>query len=219
MPHKWLAFATFGLLTIIVLAILYVQSRPLDLDAYLEKNQESSLTLTEPTITVVNPMLGSVEASVTLVMFADFTCYPCKQLAESILAIMKTYPQDVRFVWKDMPQYETSSVATQAAVAAHCADRQGKFWEYADELFREQATLDSADDLLNIAGTVSLDVDRFSSCVETQDTFPIVERDYEEGRALGLLASPTLFINTISYTGTLSTDQLLLYVEEILANN
>lgn len=219
MPHKWLAFFTFGLLTVIVLSILYVQSRPLDLDAYLEEQGEQGNTLTEPTITIVNPSLGSAEATVTLIMFADFTCYPCKQLAESILAVMKTYPQDVRFVWKNMPQYEASSVATQAAVAAHCADRQGKFWEYADELFAQQTTLDSADDLLTTATMVSLDADRFTSCMETQDTFPIVERDYEEGRALNLLASPTLFINNTSYTGALSTDQLLSYVEEILAND
>ena len=196
-----------------------MQSRPLDLDAYLQEQEEHGNTLTKPTVTIINPSLGSVEATVTLIMFADFTCYPCKQLAESVLAVMKTYPQDIRFVWKDMPQYEASSVATQAAVAAHCADRQGKFWEYADALFAQQTTLDSADDLLTVAHTVSLDVDRFTSCMETQDTFPIVERDYEEGQALNLLASPTLFINNTSYTGALSTDQLLSYVEEILAIN
>lgn len=219
MPHKWLAFSTFGLLTVIIIGILYVQSRPLDLDAYLQKDEQSSLTLTQPTVTVVNPSLGSVDAPVTLVMFADFTCYPCKQLADSILAVMKTYPQDVRFVWKDMPQLDTSSIATQAAVAAHCADRQGKFWEYADELFARQAALSTANDLLNIAENLFLDTDRFSSCMETQDTLPIVERDYEEGTALGLLAAPTLFVNGTSYTGALSTDQLLSYVEEALANN
>ena len=219
MPHKWLAFFAFGLLTVMVLAIFYVQSRPIDLDASIKVAQEEAGTLAEPTVTVVNPMLGSADAHITLVLFADFTCQPCKELAASILEVIKTYPQDVRLVWKDAPQYETSSVAAQSAVAAHCADRQGKFWEYADELFTNQTTLDAAEDLLHAAQSVSLDIERFNTCMETQDTLPIVERDYKEGRALGLVASPTLFLNDMPYTGALSFEQLLTYVEEELSNN
>lgn len=170
----------------------------------------------QPTVTFVNPSRGAETPAVTVVEFADFQCDACKTLSDNLEVLLRDYPDAVRVVWKDMPNEEAHPVATPAAVAAHCADRQGKFWEYHDLLFERQTYL-SEDELTKIAVEAGLDTDAFARCYDARDTLGIVRKDYEEGLALGILATPTIFIGTESYAGALSSEQLSALIQEALA--
>ncbi|MEK7183296.1 MAG: thioredoxin domain-containing protein, partial [Patescibacteria group bacterium] len=62
-----------------------------------------NVTLTEPTITIADPSLGSATAPVTIVNFGDYQCESCAQLEMSLVALRAEYTDSLRIVWKDMP--------------------------------------------------------------------------------------------------------------------
>ncbi|MEK9157548.1 MAG: thioredoxin domain-containing protein, partial [Patescibacteria group bacterium] len=110
-------------------------------------------------------------------------------------------------VWKDMPNETRHSEAIPSAIAARCAGKQGKFWEFNAQLFANQSTL-SSDLYQTIAADVGLDTPSFSLCVSNEDTLPLVERTLAEGLALKITATPTLFINNERFTGSLSQSEI-----------
>lgn len=214
MTRSWLPFLAFGFLAMLVLVVFYYQSKPMDLDALLQT--EPVTPIENPTVTFVNPAKGAENPAVTIVNFGDFLCHSCKQMASSLDAILLTYPDSVRVVWKNAPEEELDSVERLASIAAHCAHDQGRFWEYHDELFARQSYL-SEEQIIQITVDLELDLDAFAACYQDQEPAAIIDRDYEEALGLGLVASPTLFINNTSYTGALSTDDILTYVHQALA--
>jgi protein-disulfide isomerase len=67
-----------------------------------------------------------------------------------------------------------------------------------------------------IASSLGLDIEKFQTCYEQRDTLPIVTKDFEEGIALGLTSTPSLYVGDDVYTGALTTDALLNIVEDAL---
>ncbi len=81
------------------------------------------------------PVRGNADARVTLVEFSDFECPFCIRAVPIVDQIRKAYPNDVKIVYKHLPLTNIHPRAQKSAVAAACAQQQGKFWEYHDKLF------------------------------------------------------------------------------------
>lgn len=171
--------------------------------------------ITEPTVTFVDPTRGASNAKVTIVDFGDYQCDGCKQLEDKLASVLADFPNDVRVVWKDMPN-ETHAEAMNAAIAARCAGEQDKFWEFHDALFANQAVLGS-ELYTAIATELELRDRAFASCLADADTKPLVERSYEEGLALQLTVTPTIYINGERYSGDVELSTLKAVVRGLIA--
>lgn len=213
MPHRWLTFLTIGVLSLIVFIFFGLRLRPIEIPE--PPTASTTGELEEPTVTFVNPSRGPEDARLTLIVFSDFQCDACQTIATSLDVVLKTYPNDVRLVWKDMPNESLHAFATPAAIAAHCADRQGAFWAYHDELFVKQSYL-SESQFTQIASTRGLNMDTFQSCYDARDTLPIVTKDYEEGLALGITSTPTLWVGDQILVGAIPAQDLITLVDTLL---
>ncbi len=214
-PRPWLTFLCLGTATVIVFAFFILRLQPIKTrPTALEV--AAALPVTEPSVTFADPVRGAAKAKVTLVQFSDFQCGACKELSDNLEAVMRSYPDTVRLVWKDMPNESAHPLATLASIAAGCAGRQGKFWEYHDELFDRQAYL-SEDEFAKIATDLELSAGSFKACYDARDTLAVVKKGYQEGRALKLLSTPTIFVGSKSYAGTLSVEDLSKLIQEALA--
>ncbi len=79
------------------------------------------------------PLLGDEDAPVTMVEFSDYQCPFCaKFLFETESRLREELVKDgkLKIYWRDFAFEGEKSV--NAALAARCADDQGKFWEYHD---------------------------------------------------------------------------------------
>lgn len=206
MQHRWLAFLSIAALGLMVFIFFWFRVQPIEV-VIPEPDIEVG-SLTQPTVTFVNPTKGAEAPRVIVVEFGDFQCAACVTLDDSMEVLLKTYPNDVRIVWKDMPNESAHPLATPAAIAAHCADRQGAFWEYHDALFDRQSYL-SESQFTQIATDLGLNVGKFQTCYDERDTLPIVKKDYEEGLALGITSTPTLYIGDQVFVGAISTQDLV----------
>ena len=103
----------------------------------------------------------------------------------------------LRLVWHDFAWQGEESV--QAAQAARCAARQGKFWEYHDHLYRNQRGANTGQfspaNLKQFAADLGLDTASFSTCVEQGLDLAAIQADRNAARARGAPATPYFLIN------------------------
>lgn len=140
-----------------------------------------------------NPSKGDSSASVTLVMFSDFQCPACAAIHPIIQQIIDKYNDKVRFVVKNFP-LERHKDALLAAKAAKAAERQGKFFEYIEILYKNQKSLD-VESLKLYAKSLGLDIKKFETDLSDEKIAESIKRDVEEGKKLGVKATPTIFVN------------------------
>jgi len=155
--------------------------------------------------------LGSKQAPVTLVEFADYECPYCQKVATDLRKLKDEFSGKLAFVFKDYP-LPMHSHAQKAAEAARCAGKQGKFWEYHDELFRSKQL--DVERLKQEAVVLHLDGDQFAKCLDTGEESADVQRDREEGVKLGLTGTPSFFVNGHFYSGALDYTALHQIVEQ-----
>lgn len=143
---------------------------------------------------------GSAAAPVTIIEFADYQCPMCKRFAETTgNQIEQEYvATDQVFVeFRNMAFLGPESVA--AAVAAECANDQGKFWEYHDELFDRQGAENSGafsqNRLNQFAGELGLDQEAFAACLTSGQHDQLVLDETQAGRDAGVTSTPWFFIN------------------------
>ncbi len=212
MKYFWHFVISIGVLSFILFAFFGASLSFGNKITYTDQN-----TITEPSITFIDPVLGSDSAKVTIVTYGDYGCDACATLDEALITLVADdFPNDVRLVWKDMPNTSQHEEALNAAIAARCADNQEKFWEYHALLIAYHNSL-SAELYPTLAEQLGLKSNTFASCYRDQTPSPIIQQSYEEGLALGVTATPTLFINGSRYTGAIDSGTLKAMIRQILA--
>jgi protein-disulfide isomerase len=159
---------------------------------------------------------GPRDAAVTVVLFSEFQCPYCKQIGPTLEALEREFPGKLRVVWKHFP-LEFHAQARPAALAAQAAAQQGKFWEMHARLFEDQAAL-GAGDLERHARALGLDVARWKAAMASPEVARAVDADRQQGQALGVTGTPSLFINGRKVVGALPAAQLRPVVAQALAN-
>ncbi|MBU1916243.1 DsbA family protein [Patescibacteria group bacterium] len=150
-----------------------------------------------------NPSLGPAEAELVIFLYGDYQCAACTTFEQILQTIINEYPNQIRLVWKDLPNQRLHPEAWGAALAARCAREQGAFWEYHDTLMNNQAALNEANYPI-FAQELGLDTESFETCRQERRTEPLVKRDVEEAINLGVSATPYLFIGDKKFSGSLS---------------
>lgn len=146
------------------------------------------------------PTWGNATAPVTIVEFSDYQCPFCSRAIPILDRIKKEYgPDKVRIVFRDMP-LPSHPRAPAASLAAHCANDQGKFWEYHDALFENQSKLEDKD-LSDHAKTLGLDTTKFSECYSSKKHQALIDKSAKEAGSLGIQATPSFVINGMLIQG------------------
>jgi protein-disulfide isomerase len=146
-----------------------------------------------------SPSKGPASAQVTIVEYADFECPHCRELWEELGVIEKQYPQ-VRVVYKDYPLTTIHPWANTASLAGRCAFEQSPaaFWKVHDAIFGNQDVISPEnvwDKLLQFAKDAGLNADTFKACLSSADTQKAIDASRDEGVALGVNSTPTVYIN------------------------
>ena len=151
------------------------------------------------------PVRGQAQAPVTIIEFSDLQCPFCASVTPTLRELMKQYPDQVRWVFKNFPlDFHADSPLAHAAALA--AERQGKFWEMHDLIFANQHTL-KRDNLLAEARSLNLDMGRFTADLDSADVKRQLEADKKEGEWLGVNGTPAFFINGTSLSGAMPMEQ------------
>lgn len=108
--------------------------------------------------------------------------------------VLKAYPNEVKFVYKEFPLSSIHQNALNAAKAAVAAQKQGKFWEMHDKLFANQRAL-SPDNLKQYAQEIGLDVAKFEKEMTSPEVQKQIDADMKLAQEADVRGTPTLFLN------------------------
>ena len=146
-----------------------------------------------------HPQRGGDKAPVTIVEYSDFQCPYCRQEESLLRRVLNTYGGQVRLVYMDFP-LPSHPHAMEAAMAARCADEQGKFWAYHDALFASSSAL-STPELKAAATQLGLDSVTFDGCLDRHKYESAVLADKTEGERAGVHGTPYFIIGGRSMSG------------------
>jgi protein-disulfide isomerase len=149
--------------------------------------------------------LGNKEAPLTLVEFSDYQCPFCRRFFEQTFPRIKTQYVDtgkLRYVFRDFPLDQIHPQARVAAIAAHCAGDQGKYWEVHDAFFKNQQAL-RAEDLKSYAQKLGLKADVFNDCLDKQKYGRRVQANEDDGLKAGVQGTPAFFLGKSGKDGTI----------------
>jgi len=150
-------------------------------------------------------VLGDANAPVTVIIFGDYECPFCERLYQDAEKPMRedyVKTGKVKVVYRDYP-LSFHPAAQPAAEAAECAGDQGKYWQYHDALFEQQATIETLD-YIKLAGDIGLDKATFKTCTETHKFASEIAKDQADGDAAGVDGTPASFINGKLVSGAVS---------------
>ena len=169
------------------------------------------------------PVLGNMDAPITIVQIADFQCPFCKKFFdESFTAIKNEYIDTgkAKLIFVNLAFLGPES--KNAAEAAMCAQDQGKFWEYHDELYKNQKGENlgtfSVKKLQEIAQGLNLNMSEFDSCADSDKHQKRIEKEAELASKYGLRVTPTLIINNTVVKGAQPTDNFRQALDANLKN-
>ncbi len=146
-----------------------------------------------------SPSLGPEDAKITLIEFGDFECPACRQLDLILRDLLPQYPK-VRLVFKHFPLTDIHPWAMTAAIASQCAFQQSPaaFWKIHDAIYDAQDLITPTnvwDKMQDLANQLGLNEEAFKSCTINPETANQIKSTIEEGHALNITATPTIFVN------------------------
>lgn len=150
--------------------------------------------------TMGSPIIGSSSAPITIVEFGDYQCHQCYNWFHNTKpAIFQNYVDtgkvnlvfvDLAFLGRDSPK---------AAQASYCAEDQGKYWEYHNQLYiSQESKIDNgwanSERLKSFAFSLGLDSELFDSCLDSGKYAKRVQSNIAEAKKFGVSGTPTFFI-------------------------
>ncbi|HEX4485188.1 MAG TPA: thioredoxin domain-containing protein [Terriglobales bacterium] len=179
--------------------------------------------------TTGRPIRGNKSAKVVAVNFDDFQCPFCSRMHQTLFpGLMKEYGDRVQWIYKDFPLVEIHPWAMHAAVDANCLAAQNgdAYWQYADYLHDNQkevggqkghdaqfAALDSL--AMKQGETQKVDATKLQACIKAQDE-TAVKASMHEGEALGVEATPSMFVNGEKIDGALPVEEVRAVLDRAL---
>ncbi len=171
-----------------------------------------------------SPSLGKDGAKVVLIEFSDFQCPHCATFRFGAgAAIFDRYitTGQVKMIYKHFPLLGEESFT--AAYASECAKEQGKFWEYHDALFDQQAKATgensgsfSVSNLIGYAQRIGLNKDAFALCLNSEKYKERVARDIADGKSAQVTGTPAIFIQGKRIDGAAAFSEYERLIEDAL---
>lgn len=160
----------------------------------------------QPFVTFVDPYKGAPDGDILIVEYGDYACPFCRDMESDLDRLITAHPGRIKLVWKDFPN-PLHAGADKGAQAAQCAKLQGKFWEFHDRLMSD-VTAFTESRILLLANELELDVEAFMRCFKGEEMKPLIDRSVAEAVALGVDATPYLFIDGQRFSGQMTYEQL-----------
>ena len=157
------------------------------------------------------PIFGSPGAALTIHLFSDFRCSGCRETFELLLEEVEKNPDDVRLVFRHTPTDDAGEVLARGAIAAA---EQGRFWEFARELYEQADVLDDLAELPAVAASSGLDVETWQRDRERERIGATLARDGRLADEVDVVGVPTFFINGLRMVGAVPADEVEEFVRQ-----
>jgi protein-disulfide isomerase len=146
---------------------------------------------------------GNPDAKVTVIEFSEFQCPFCKMAAFNLKPRLQEFKKDVRFYFVNYPldqacnkelEHPMHQWACMAAKAGVCAKMRGDFWDFHDDLFRNQKKLNDAL-ITELVEKRGWNMDEFKACMDSPEVEEQIQKDLGIGKKIYVSGTPTVIVD------------------------
>ncbi|MBF0571008.1 MAG: thioredoxin domain-containing protein [Candidatus Omnitrophica bacterium] len=151
---------------------------------------------------------GNSQARVKIVEYIDFQCPACAYGVKFLKTFFDKHPNDIYLQVRYFPLTKMHRHAMVSALYSECAARQGKFWALDDLMMPQQsqwAQLISPEPIFqSMALQAGIDPKQLNACLASVDARQVINNEKSLGQSLGIISTPTYFINNKMVVGAKS---------------
>lgn len=174
------------LLLLIILIVYFILEQP-DIPVVTQERLE------------LDPYLGNPNAPVTIIEYGAYGCDSCRRWhqAQIVDQILVEFPNQIRFIYRDIPII-APAWSQEMAEVAQCALDQGQeaFWLMHNALYAETSVGRTTQaQAIQLAVDLGLDADALQACVENGTHYQTVRYDMQRPEVQGIRGIPAWFVN------------------------
>lgn len=147
-------------------------------------------------------VMGSRDALVTVVLFANMRCPYSRRARAALERLMVQYDSELRVAVRHLPvsEYPGSELSAEVAASTYALEGPQIFWSVFEKLTENQAD-HTRDKLLGWASDAGADEDKLRAALDAHSHRSVVQRDVELAGQLMVRATPTFFVNGRRFDG------------------
>lgn len=162
------------------------------------------------------PTRGPADAPVTIVVWGNFACMQCAEVAAALKQLQATHPNLVRVAWKHFPSYYSGALAMAATPAqlaaeyAAAAHTLGRFWPLYDAALASHLVPARVGrfELERLCAAAGIDRMRLHAELASGRPRAAVQHDVDEARRLGVPTAGSVAVDGIPIAGAPSYELL-----------
>jgi protein-disulfide isomerase len=171
---------------------------------------------------------GDRNAPIALIEYSDFECFFCKTFHETAQQAVDEYDGKLMWVYRHFPLDSLHPNARKVSEASECAGKLGgndAFWAYADKVYEntpDQGGYSEAT-LMQIARDINLNMNEFTTCLNSGEMASKVEEHLQSGFEVGIKGTPgNILLNTVTgetrlMPGAVPLPQLKTAIDQMLS--
>lgn len=184
------------LLPAILVVSLFVYIRVVE---YNQLTDASNFTVTSEDLLQIpilpgDPIIGELNAPITIISFEDLACAGCATQNSYLNALQEKHPEKVKIIWKSLSVTNLPFPTRQAHAYAYCANQLGNFSAFKDLAFANRNNL-SEEILDQITQEIGIDLEKMKGCALSPQAQEHDDQNELVARALQIQAVPAFFIN------------------------
>jgi protein-disulfide isomerase len=166
------------------------------------------------------PVRGNPDAKVTIVNYDDYQCPFCSRMHTTLTQeILPQYGDKVKIIYKDYP-LPMHAWAKHAANDANCLakENQQAFWNFTDYVHLHQRDISGDKNVsksfaeldrvtMDFGQKNGVDTQKLQACIKSQPD-DVLKASMKEADAMGVQATPTMFINGEKLEGAVDPDEI-----------
>lgn len=160
---------------------------------------------------------GPKNAQLTLVEYSDFECPFCSRGYETVVALLKKYEGNIRFIYKHLPLsfHEQAMISAKYYEAIRLQDEK-KAFAFHDEVFKNQRKLKNGVAFLDAtAKQVGADMGKLKKDLNSEAVTKRIEDDMKEAGSFGMQGTPGFLLNGVPVRGAYPPEYFVNIVEEL----
>ncbi|MDE2213144.1 MAG: DsbA family protein [Patescibacteria group bacterium] len=169
-------------------------------------------------------IVGSPDAKVVIVEYADFECPYCSLIYPTLKSIVASSSGQVAWVYRNFPLDSIHPQARPAAEAAECIAAElgnNAFWQFVDIDFNNQSEL-GPDFYPKVAAELGANPTTFAQCVANKEYDSRINTDEAEAVANGGQGTPFTIVvgkdgTMVPFSGALPEAEVSAIVQSVLA--
>ncbi|HEY2749092.1 MAG TPA: thioredoxin domain-containing protein [Polyangia bacterium] len=158
-----------------------------------------------------SPTRGPSTAPVTIVLWGNFACMQCAEVAAQVARVVAAHPGLIRVGWKHYPSPYRAAIGETAAEYAAAAQAQGRFWALYDLAMGSHLVPArvSRSELDRLGALVKIDEARLRLEIDSGRARAAVEHDANEARRLGVPTAGSIAVNGLPFTGGTDLERIV----------